>query len=510
MFSSLISSFSGQVHQLGEVFLSAAIAAWSTLPALLTAAIISAVIGGCVAVAERRSLLPKYLVTSITVLILLTLFYPRQISQSGLTYLTTLIAHAHFAQSAWGLAVVSIPTSAAMAYLIFSTGISIVDVTSLPAQFLKNSASSPFLRTILITTIPVQSMMAAVIAIVYCGITFQAALLGRTGASTVGSYFLTRLSTVEFNYADHLLLAAAACICLMFLLIGVGVLIYLVLRRLSVAAIDLIAVQNVTRRVTNKLLIASFISGVSLLSGLVALILHIFLLLRLLGVAGGIVQWLGGSYGSLESTPPTLSFVATANLLDGTVDVALGGALIGAGLSILLWFVAAQKASRPRRGLWARVTYIFALLAFLPSTFSGAIGLTMPFIKIARPLLMFGWGIVTAFSLTLLLISPQLMNPYLLRYSNAVRICGALRAGSLFLSEYGVLCVGLLIACLVSNALDNGFRDQMGIVSLGTRFLDRQGNWDSNLRGLALLIMVAALLATFALGRRGTSRIPVE
>lgn len=471
----------------------------SSLPTIMIGSTLGALIAWSVVVAERRTVPLRRLAPFAGASLLLLLFYPRQISQASLSYVVSVVGGLKFSQGLWGLVVTNIPTSAGIAYLLFSTMMALVDRFRLPATFIKNSGRAPLLRTFIIATIPLRNSVALVVAVICCTIAFQAALLGRTGSSTIGSQIQKGLSTsTDLPNIERIVLLSTS---IAYLVVILGIITLLVILALRVAAN--LALQTPVppargRPPANATLIKYAIGIIVLVAFVVSGLLHAFLILRLFGLAPTVLYAIGLPAGTLESTWP--SFVGIGELLSGVIDIAMAGAIVGCALSLGYWFLQVARASeRSSDKIVLFGPPCFACLAFLPSTFLGSLALAMPGIGRVMSPLLFLWGALAAAGLTCLLVSHHLLGGRLERFANVRRMRGLGRAFTMFVQEYWLFAVGILLAVLLGNVFDSGYRDQMGLRSLGSVFIDRQGYWDADRRGLALLIMIFAMIAVWAL-----------
>jgi hypothetical protein len=459
---------------------------------------LGALIAWCVVIAERRTVPMRRLAPFAGASLLLLLFYPRQISQASLGYVVSLVAGTKFAQGLWGLVIINIPTSAGIAYLLFSTTIALSDYCRLPATFIKNSGKAPFLRTFLIATIPVRNRVALVIAVICCTIAFQAALLGRTGSSTIGSQIQKGLSTTDLPDFDRILLLSTSILYLGLILGAVTIIVILLLKVAASLALRTPTRPAVSWPAPNATLIKSAVGITVLLALGISALLHLFLILRLLGLAPAVLHLVGISAGTLENTWP--SFAGVSELLRDVPDLAVWGAVAGCILSLGVWFLRVAWMNEQPSARWIAVgPPCFACLAFLPSTFVGSISLAIPGIGGAMSGLLFLWGALASAGLTCLLVSHHLLGGRLERFANVRRMRGLGRSFWMFVQEYWLFAAGIMFAVLLGNLFDSGYRDQMGLPSLGIRFIDRQGFWDPGRRGLALMIMAFAVFATWTL-----------
>jgi hypothetical protein len=482
------------------------LATYSSLLAIGLGALASVIVAGSVVAAERRSVPFQKLAPLTGASLLLLLFYPRQISQASLSYLISLIAGVKFGQSTWGLVLANVPTSAGIAYLLFSTTILLSDYFRLPAAFIKNSGRAPFLRTCVIATIPLRHRLALVTAVVCCTIAFQAAMLGHTGSVTIGTQIKLGLAGNEIADSERVILMSTS-VGYLFIILGVVTCVaFVALMLLGTAALRSTARPRNIRIAPNARLVGFGVGATIFTALCVSVILHLFLILRLFGFAHGLLASVGLPAGTLEDSLPTFSDVPP--LLEGVVDSATCGALVGCLLAMVVWF---YSIARTRSASSARVTMygppVLACLAFLPSTFVGSLALALPGIATYLPVTLFLWGFSAAGGLTCLLVSQHLFGARIERYANLRRMQGGSRAFQYFVQEYWLLAVAMVFAVLLGNVFDSGYRDQVGLSSLGTRFVDRQGGWDEAHRGLALIIMGVAVFAvwilTFYSARKG-------
>jgi hypothetical protein len=472
----------------------------TTLSVILLGSLVGALVGCSVVIAERHRVPFGRLAPWAAGSLLLLLFYPKQISQASLTYLLTLAAGAKFAQSIWGLMIISIPASAGIAYLMFSTTITLTDYARLPAVFIKNSGRAPFLRTCLIALEPLRNPLALAVSLLFCTITFQAALLGRTGANTMGSQIQKGLAGGELSDGDRVILLGTAILFLITMLISIYGAIHLAVRLGVCTAFALkTPARGLACRVpSNAQLIRLMVSLITLGTLVVSALLHIFLVLRLFGLAHSLGKALGLPAGSLETTLPSIAGVP--RLLENVADPAILGAVSGFALTMVAWFLRLARVwPAPPMQATLTVPIGLACLAFLPSSFAGALSLALPGLGYFLPYLLFAWGALSAGGLASLLVVAHLVASDTQRYANVDRTKGRWAAFFQFLREYGLVAIGILFAVMLGNIFDGGYRAQMGQPSLGTEFLDRQGYWDPARRALALLVMVFALVSTWVL-----------
>jgi hypothetical protein len=153
---------------------------------------------------------------------------------------------------------------------------------------------------------------------------------------------------------------------------------------------------------------------------------------------------------------------------------------------MFVWFMRlARNWPPPSKKLALSIPVGFAALAFLPSTFAGSLSLATPGLQHLVPFLLFLWGAAAAGGLASLLVVAHLLADDVHRYANLKRMNGQWAAVLQFIREYWLVAAGVLFAVLLANIFDSGYRDQMGLPSLGTKFIDRQGNWDPTRRALA-------------------------
>jgi len=468
---------------------------YSSLPAVALGSIAGTLVAGCVVAAERRSVPFGKLAPFTGACLLLLLFYPRQISQASLGYLVSLTTGCKFGQSTWGLVVANIPTSAGIAYLLFSTTILLSDYFRLPASFIKNSGSAPFMRTCAIATIPVRQRFALMVAVICCTIAFQAAMTGKTGASTIGSQIQLGLAGNNMPDLERVVLMSTAIAYLILTLVTVVSISVAGFKVIGRAALWTNAKPRKIKLIANASLVRAAVGGTVLVSLFVAVTLHLFLIIRLLGLAHGLLESFGLPTGRLEETWPSFGI---SNLVGGVFDCSTIGAIVGCLASIVFWFFSLARFRRaPRNSLTSYGPPCFACIAFLPSTFVGSLSLAMPFIGRLLPLLLFSWGAVAAGGFTCLLVSHHLLGARPSRYANLQCTRGFGRAFGYFALEYWALGIAIVFAVLLGNIFDSGYREALGRSSLGGKYITDQGGWDSEHRGLALLIMILAIGAVW-------------
>jgi hypothetical protein len=422
-----------------------------------------------------------------------------------MSYILGILAGGKINQEIWGLVLISIPTSAGIGYLLFSTMLMLFDYFRLPATFVKNSERAPLWRTLSIATVPVRQRISLVIAVICCTISFQAAMVGRTSATTTGSQIQRGLKTPDLPLDERILLLSTSIASLIITLFVVTLIISLTLRFVGFAAVRSPAQQTQGHFPTNSRTLKIFVATVILVSLAISVALHVFLILRLTGLSHGLFNSLGLPTGQLEQTWPSMSGVW--DLLADAPDPALAGAVVGFMACMYLWFIiAARSGPPPRPGLATYGPPFFACLAFVPSSFVGSLFLALPELEGVTGFLLFLWGLMAAAGLTCLLISHQLLAGRVERFANLQRLEGRSRAAWYFAREYWLFGLAVFLAVVLGNVFDSGYREKMGLPSLGAHFANRDIIWPPGQRGLALAILFLAILIVWVLAQQGVRK----
>ena len=431
--------------------------------------------------------------------ILLFMFYPKLFLSSATNLFLAQATSTAFASNATGFALRAVFPSFALSFLLFSLFLGLETNLTVSAAYVRNSGQTKYSKLIPAALFPFLRWFFVVSAINFCLMTFQGATLGIAGPVTPGSFLSDSL--LQRVTIDNTVRFVALCGALLFIAV-VMLPLPLFFGGLSERVVRIIVMSNggkANRRPgSSPRRILRFIAFWTTIGvALICLTYHALLVGRLLGLLGSPFE------NRRPAFPPEFIF----NIIVESLDYGVLGAIFGAVLAVIGWFHLIRRDTALLKPVTKTALLVFcAVLAFLPSSFYGAVALGIAPDWVGRSPLLFSWGLVSGMALVTLLIGSRLFGEKAYRYDNIARICGMWRAVRLFLVEFGVLISSLVFIAGFANVVDGGFRSQLGIAGsrLGGIFLDRQGSWSPEVRGLMIILLGLGIVAVCLLVKAET------
>jgi hypothetical protein len=392
-----------------------------------------------------------------------------------------------FAQSAWGYALSSIPAGVGLAYLIFSLTLGLEKYSETSAQYVQNARSTRFPVLAIVGAIPFQVWFSITALITFSLMVFQGAMLGRSAPVTVGVYLDGALGLNDLAFADRIAVMFVALALLAAFMLLVPWLWRLAAKSAARAALLLPPLPPARARKSSLRRLAA--EGAKLFVAIVvalSLILHAAVLLRLFGALGS----------PFENIAPAIRPEFILKTFGAAVDWGVVGAFIGAVIVCVRWFALTSRAPSSSQSI---APLYLAILAFIPSSFLGALAVGTPAFPRSTEIFLLMWGVITSGALVALLVSGHILGPKLYRYDNLKRARNLPLSVGYFLREYWKTILGLLFLAGLFNAVDAGFRDQFGVEGLASRFTAKLGDWSPDERGLALVLCVLLIVIVWLL-----------
>lgn len=462
---------------------------YSTAFHLLAVAGISSCLGLVLAIAVRDKRMRPIFLVATQLSILLFLFYPRIFLSSATNLFLAQTLSTEFASSATGFALRAALPSFALSFLLFSLFLGLESNVVVAADYVRNSGRTSYAKLIPIALFPFYRWFFLVAAISFCLMNFQDAALGIAGPFTPGRYLSDTLTQrVDIDNSTRLITTSFALFFMALVMLLAPFLLGGFTENVARLAVGF-KVRGVIRKpgTSPRRVLRIMASLTAWAVALVCIVYHSLLVGRLLGL-------LGSPY---ETRWPVFQAGYILDKISNSLDYGVAGSVVGGFLAIFFWFFRLRRDTA-QSPLATFILISCAVLAFLPSSFYGAVVLVFVPNNVGLSPILFFWGLITGISLVTLLIGSRLFTDKAYRYDNIARIRATGCAFYLFLVEFGVLIISLVFIAGFANAVDGGFRNQLGIAGCGFGgvFLDKQGIWAPEAR---LLILILILLGACAL-----------
>jgi|CXWL01.1.fsa_nt_gi hypothetical protein len=438
-------------------------------------ALVATSIGLCVALAEHHRVLGPRVLATVAIAALLFLFYPRVILASTLLRLLGEYVSVPYAQSVWGFALSSIPAGIGLAYLIFSLTLQLEQYSRTSTGYIQNARFVRLPTLLAVAAVPFQAWFSAVLLITFSVMVFQGAMLGSTVPMTVGRYLDRTLGGTDPGIWIRLIAVGAALALLALFVLFIPWLwrkLSALLARASLRIPSLPLDQGRNR--SPKRITGAIARVVTLVTLAASLVLHLGVLLRLFGLLPAFEE-------GFATFNPTFLMEAFGSGFDQGV----GGALFGALAICIIWFVLLSRSIETGRKF--NPLYL-GVVAFIPSSFIGAVVVLLPAFPYSTEILLFLWGLATSGALVALLVSGHVVGRKLYRYDNLRRTRNTSTSLAYFGLEYWRTILGLLFLAALFNGVDAGFREQFAVDGLASNFTAKLGDWSQSERGLALVL----------------------
>lgn len=454
-----------------------------TIFPIAVASFLASLVGLWIAWTERTSQLRWAPLVSILVVSLLT--YPRAISTSTFFLLLSKIS-SEFATSPSGLAILLLPNSIALAYLIFSAVFRGNKAIDTAIAYSRNAMDMSVIFKLIVISQYTYAWFFRIMGITICLSMFQATLAGPPRpVFTLGEYLARSLGTNTVSAADAgsaFLVALAFVIVFAFVVPLLASGLWFLLIRFVVRNFG----RAVQRSPQREARVYKFhVVVVTAIVLVVMLALHSILLLRLTGALGSVFD---------EQTWPTLNVNSVVDVLQATIDFELYGAALGAATVIGFWFWSIDKDLHLAvRTIRAVLPGLLALAAFFPSAFLGAVALNVSAIPV--PIVRLVWGYLVSLGLSGLLLFPVIFSARATRYDNLLRLSSRIRAIWTFVREHFRIIVSASLLGVFFVATDAGMLQKLGNnASISGEFLSNFKNWSSDVRGVACIVCALMLI----------------